>query len=217
MLPILYSFRRCPYAIRTRLALRYAGIQVELREVVLRDKPQQMLEISPKGEVPVLLLDDGRVIDESLDIISWALEQNDVDDWLLKNESFIQPMLDLIAQNDNVFKQHLDHYKYADRFPEYPADYYRQQGEVFLEQLESRLAKTPYLFGDRVSLADACIFPFIRQFAFVDKDWFDNSRYTNLHNWLENWLNSPLFLSVMHKYAQWKPVDKSSAAEKIIF
>lgn len=213
MLPILYSFRRCPYAIRTRLVLRYTGIQVELHEVVLRDKPQQMLDISPKGEVPVLLLDDGRVIDESLDIIQWALTQNDADDWLLKNKSLTPSMLELIVQNDNAFKQHLDHYKYADRFPEHPADYYRQQGEEFLALLETRLAKTPYLFGERVSLADACIFPFIRQFAFVDKDWFDNSRYTNLHNWLEDWLCSPLFLSVMHKYAQWK----ADAEEKIIF
>ena len=217
MLPILYSFRRCPYAIRTRLALRYAGIQVELREVVLRDKPQHMLDISPKGEVPVLLLEDGRVIEESLDIIRWALEQNDPDDWLQKDESLNTAMRELIAFNDNEFKQHLDHYKYADRFPEHTAEYYRQQGEAFFEAIETRLAKTPYLFGDRISLADACLFPFVRQFAYVDKDWFDNSRYTHLQKWLEGWLNSPLFLSVMHKYDQWQPGDKSSSTEIIIF
>jgi glutathione S-transferase len=213
----MYSFRRCPYAMRARLALRYAGIQVELREVVLRDKPQHMLDVSPKGEVPVLLLDDGRVIDESLDIILWALEQNDQDDWQLKNASSTPPVLeqmrDLIAQNDNVFKQHLDHYKYADRFPEHPLEYYRQQGEDFLAQLETRLASSPYLFAEHVSIADVSIFPFVRQFAFVDKHWFDNSHYTHLQNWLEGWLQSPLFLSVMKKYAQWKP----DADEKILF
>lgn len=213
----MYSFRRCPYAMRARIALRYAGIKVELREVVLRDKPQHMLDVSPKGEVPVLLLDDGRVIDESLEIILWALAQNDPDDWQLKNTSLTPPMLeqmrDLIAQNDNAFKQHLDHYKYADRFPEHPLEYYRQQGEDFLAQLETRLASSCYLFADHVSIADVSIFPFIRQFAFVDKHWFDNSRYTHLQNWLEGWLQSPLFLSAMEKYAQWK----AGGDEKILF
>jgi len=221
MLPILYSFRRCPYAMRARIAIRYTSIQVELREVVLRDKPQHMIELSPKGEVPVLLLDDGRVIDESLDIILWALAQNDPDDWQLKNASTTPPvseqMRDLIVQNDNVFKQHLDHYKYADRFPEHSLEYYRQQGEEFLVQLESRLASSSYLFGEHVSLADVSLFPFIRQFAFVDKHWFDNSRYTHLQNWLEGWLQSPLFLSVMEKYAQWKPAGNPAVADKIIF
>lgn len=207
-LPILYSFRRCPYAMRARLALRYAGIQLELREVVLKDKPQHMLEISPKGEVPVLLFEDGKVLDESLDIIIWSLGQNDPDDWQLKNKDLLEAMLELIAINDNEFKQHLDHYKYAVRFPEHSEQYYREQGEAFLTQLETRLEQSPYLFADRASLADISIFPFVRQFAFVNKSWFDNSQYINLQQWLENWLESPLFLSVMNKYKQWAPEKK---------
>lgn len=156
-LPVLYSFRRCPYAMRARLAIRHAMIKVELREIELRSKPTQMLAASPKGTVPVLVLADGAVIDESLDIMRWALQQNDPGEWLQVNDFEA-----LIQTNDSSFKYNLDRYKYADRYPEYPAGFYRQQGELFLAELERRLMRTQYLCGSYFSIADAAIAPFIR-------------------------------------------------------
>lgn len=205
-LPILYSFRRCPYAIRARLALKVSSIQVELREVVLSAKPQQMLDISPKGTVPVLVLQNGEVIEESRDIMLWALEQNDPQGWLLHNH---QDEVDaLIDFNDGEFKQHLNHYKYADRFPEMPMASYRNQGESFLNILEQKLSTQPYLMGERVSFADIAIFPFIRQFAYVDKPWFDASPYINVQHWLQGLLDDELFTRVMHKLPQWQADDE---------
>ena len=209
MLPILYSFRRCPYAIRARMALRYSGIQVALREVILADKPEEMLISSPKGTVPVLILVDGTVIDESLDIMSWAISQNDPDCWAGENGEYWQQAQSLIEINDNAFKQSLDQYKYADRFPEYPASHYRLQAEDFIQQLESRLSRQSYLLGQNISVADIAIFPFIRQFAFVDKNWFDQSEYTAVQMWLNGFLALPLFTDIMVKEAQWKPGDCS--------
>ena len=203
MLPILYSFRRCPYAIRARLAIKYSGIPVELREVILADKPSEMLSISPKATVPVLLLPDGTVIDESLDIIHWALSIHDTKDWLPENIDLLNRTNKLIAINDGEFKDHLDHFKYASRFPEFSAEHYRGQGENFLCDLENLLGKSECLFSNRITLADIAIFPFIRQFAFVDKDWFDQSQYTNLKTWLNNMLEMELFKEVMKKYPQW--------------
>lgn len=197
MLPILYTYRRCPYAMRARMALRYAGIAVEIREISLKDKPAHMLQVSPKGTVPVLVLPDGTVIDQSLDIMQWALQQHDADGWL--QADLAQTKL-LIAENDGTFKQSLDRYKYAIRFPEHPAEYYRQQGEQFLAALEQRLQQRAFLIRDTVSLADIAIFPFIRQFAAVDQQWFDCSDYIRLRNWLEQLVESSLFESVMAKY-----------------
>lgn len=207
MLPILYSFRRCPYAMRARLALRYSGTQVELREILLANKPAQMLEVSPKGTVPVLLLPDGQVIDESYDIMRWALQRNDPDKWLADGD-FLQRVTVLLKRNDDDFKQHLDHYKYADRFPQHSAAYYRQQGELFLQYLESLLAETAFLFADRITLADMIVLPFIRQFAQVDKDWFTQTAYRHLQGWLDKLVNSELFSQVMHKYPVWLPGSK---------
>jgi glutathione S-transferase len=195
-LPILYSFRRCPYAIRARLAIAYAGTPVEIREVQLKNKPEQMLAISPKGTVPVLQLPDGKVIDESLDIMRWALSQNDPDDWLDAGDDAEQ----LIQWNDGDFKTYLDRYKYADRYPEFPASYYRSEAEVFLKELENKLAQYRYLGGNHFSIADAAIFPFIRQFTAVDKAWLIASRYQNLNSWLNGILASALFASVMGKH-----------------
>jgi glutathione S-transferase len=194
-LTILYSFRRCPYAIRARLAIAYAGIPVEIREVQLKQKPEQMLAISPKGTVPVLQLPDGKVIDESLDIMHWALAQNDPENWLDTDEDSER----LIQWNDGDFKYYLDRYKYADRYPEFPESYYRNQGEKFLEELESKLSQTTYLSGSLFSIADAAIFPFIRQFAAVDNQWFISSNYQYLNKWLNNLLASDLFATVMVK------------------
>lgn len=207
MYPVLYSFRRCPYAIRARLAIKYAGQSVLLREVLLADKPAEMLACSPKATVPVLVLPDGQVIDESRDIMHWALSIHDPDHWLLFDHDRQQQAHELMDINDGIFKQHLDHYKYADRFPEHPTEYYRQQAEVFLQQLDRWLVQSRYLLGDKLSMVDVAIFPFIRQFASVDRCWFDGSVYQHLRHWLDELLDWPLFREVMHKYPRWNCVD----------
>ena len=202
-LPILYSFRRCPYAIRARLAIVYSRTPVELREILLKDKPLELLEISPKATVPVLQLNNKTVLDESLDIMYWALTKNAADDLhspLLPNDN----QLDLITENDTVFKVHLDHYKYADRFPAYYKIVYRQRGEVFLSQLEQTLTRRKFLGGHQLGLVDYAICPFIRQFSLVDKVWFEQSHYGKLQQWLSDILASDIFSRVMQKYPQWK-------------
>lgn len=206
MLPILYSFRRCPYAIRARMALHYAGVQVEMREVLLKDKPPSMLAASSKGTVPVLIFPDGQVLDESYDVMRWALEQSDPEHWWV--DELETEVEQLIQWNDGEFKGHLDHYKYFERYssgksPEHPVEYYRSQAEEFLVALEQRLSIEKYLLGKTISVADVAIFPFIRQFAFADKHWFDLSPYSNLQSWLTNFLDSDLFVSVMTKHPVW--------------
>ncbi|WP_415888246.1 glutathione S-transferase [Neptuniibacter sp. SY11_33] len=199
--PILYSFRRCPYAIRGRLAIAQSGVEVELREIVLRDKPEHMLEISPKGTVPVLLLPDGTVIDESLDIMHWALAQNDSDAWLDADSKQIDQ---LIQANDLEFKSWLDKYKYSDRHPEREQTYYRNKCELWLVQLEKLLNKNRgTLLAGGKSLADYAILPFIRQFAHVDLDWFNTADYPHVQNWLSDFKESDLFLRAMKKYKPW--------------
>ena len=207
--PILYSFRRCPYAIRARLALVASGLSVELREVLLRDKPVSLLHYSPKGTVPVLLLSDGTVIDESLDIIHWTLRQSDGAGLLADlNEQQRVDAYQLISQNDGAFKDNLDRYKYSDRYPEKSAQYYRQSAELFLSDLDKRLEQNHYLLGQKPSIADLAIFPFIRQFAFVDKAWFDQSSYSQLQRWLEQHLASDGFDHCMMKLEPWQPNDQ---------
>lgn len=179
------------------MALRYADIKVEIREISLRQKPAHMLQVSPKGTVPVLVLADGAVIDQSLDIMRWALSLSDRDGWLLADSAQTAA---LIAENDGSFKHNLDRYKYAERFPEQSAEFYRAQGEIFLGRLESLLASNEFLLGMKTSLADIAIFPFVRQFAAVDADWFDNSSYQYLQNWLKCMVSSALFCAVMEKY-----------------
>ncbi|MGP1717401.1 MAG: glutathione S-transferase [Methylophilus sp.] len=196
-LPILYSYRRCPYAMRARMALWAANIQVELREVSLREKPQHLLQISPKGTVPVLQLPDGAVLEQSLDIMYWALQQNDAQGWLSGDAETANA---LISLNDGEFKRALDRYKYPDRYPEQSQLFYRQQGEQFLHKLETALAGHRYLVSDSVSIADVAIFPFIRQFAAVDGEWFAQSAYVHLRVWLQGWLESALFAEVMQKF-----------------
>ena len=158
-----------------------------------------MLAISPKGTVPVLQLPDGTVIDESLDIMRWALVQNDPDNWL----NLVEDADKLIQWNDGDFKYYLDRYKYADRYPEFPLSYYRGQAEIFVAELESKLAQHPYLSGTHLGLLDTAIFPFIRQFASVDSQWFHASEYRQLNSWLNTWLTSDLFVTVMTKYPFW--------------
>ena len=207
MVPVLYSFRRCPYAIRARLALRVSGIQIALREVILSDKPVALLACSAKATVPVLVTDDQRVIDESVDIMIWALNQYDPQDWLVKDACLLAETQRLVAYNDNEFKLHLDHYKYADRFPDKPVEVYRAQGECFLKELEAKLATSSYLLCERPTFADMAILPFIRQFSHVDKNWFEQSPYPRLQYWLTTLLNQPLFISVMGKYEKWQEGD----------
>jgi glutathione S-transferase len=208
-LPILYSFRRCPYAMRARMALTIANIECELREVVLRDKPLSMLEISPKGTVPVLLLPDGSVLEESLDIIHWAMERSDMRrwSWPLQDPETRAPAYALIDENDGPFKFALDRYKYADRYPEQDASVYRSLAEIFLDKLELRLAHSAYLFGNQPSLVDISIFPFVRQFARVDLEWFEASSFQGLQRWLEALEAGPLFSSIMRKHEAWHAGD----------
>jgi glutathione S-transferase len=205
-LPVLYSFRRCPYAIRARLALRYTGINVALREILLKEKPADMLTASPKGTVPVLVLNGEvqEVIDESLDIMLWALGQNDPDGWL---EPDLADARQLIDANDHQFKPWLDRYKYPDRHADIESGEPLEHCETFLRALEARLQNTEYLFDSRVSLVDMSIYPFVRQFAFTDMDWFQASDYKELNRWLQTFLDSRLFTSVMEKYPQWQPGD----------
>jgi len=204
-LPLLYSFRRCPYAIRARMAIQYSGAQVILRDILLKNKPAHMLEHSPKGTVPVLILPDGTVIDESWDVLQWALSQNDPQNWnRSSSDDASETIHQLIQQNDFEFKQHLDHYKYSVRHPEQPKEHYRSQCEHFLRHLEERLSQHTYLLDEQVSSADIGIFPFIRQFAFVDKKWFDQTPYTHLQAWLQHFLDSKPFKTVMKKYPLWE-------------
>ncbi len=203
MKPILYTFRRCPYAIRARLAINVSGIEVETREVDLRNKPQAMLECSPKGTVPVLQLADGSVIDESLDIMRWALAIHDPDGWISGDAGWSAEAAALIDENDGSFKQLLDRYKYPKRGqPNTPANFARQyqdEAGAFLRMLNSRLTKHTFLMGETLGLADAAIFPFVRQFAHVDKAWFDAAYEGPLATWLDKLVGSPLFLAVMQK------------------
>ena len=208
--PRLYSFRRCPYAMRARLGLLFAGRQVELREITLKNKPPQMLAISPKGTVPVLQLLDGTVIEESREIMTWALEQQDAQG-LLAAQTLPQANA-LIDKNDNEFKYWLDRYKYADRHLEMSQAEYRQRGEAFLQLLEELLTKNPYLLGKGITLADIGIMPFVRQFAHVNRDVFYNLPYPNLQRWLQDWLQHPLFLQAMTKFQPWQDGD-----EEVVF
>lgn len=205
--PILYSFRRCPYAMRARMALWIAGIAVELREVKLADKPDALHEVSAKATVPVLVTHDG-TIDESIAIMRWALEQNDPEGWLAGDDA------PLIERNDGPFKHHLDRYKYPTRYPEeaggdeatFRLDH-RTHGLAVLHDLDARLAGQQNLRGDNRTLADIAVFPFIRQFANTDRDWFDEQGLPHLQEWLERHLASDLFRSIMPQFAPWKAGD----------
>lgn len=204
-LPILYSFRRCPYAIRARMAIYASGTSVALREVVLRDKPLEMLACSPKGTVPVLQLANGTVYEESADIVDWALGHADPERWLLSPDTEEEGVAQyLVQQNDGDFKQALDRYKYYQRHPEHDQHYYRQQVAVYLQQLEELIEANGYLVRDTPCIADIMLFPFIRQCAFVDKTWFDGAPYPHLQQWLAYFLQHDLFLGVMQKYAPWE-------------
>lgn len=201
--PVLYSFRRCPYAMRARLAITSTLQVVELREIELRNKPEALHQVSPKATVPVLVLTNGQVIDQSLDIMRWALQQNDPEHWLAHDN--FQQTHSLIEYNDVEFKQYLDRYKYPERFPDHSVIDSRLQAESFLALLEQRLNTHAYLCDDRFTLADAAILPFIRQFAAVDKTWFAGSQYVAVRQWLNQFLASDRFNRIMTKYEPWNP------------
>lgn len=204
--PILYSFRRCPYAMRARLAIASSGFKVRLREVVLRDKPPEMIEISPKATVPVLVLDDGTVIDESLDIALHVLVKSDPEHLLMPEGAMLTDIMDLISDNDGPFKTSLDHYKYPNRYEDVDAGEARDNASEYLHRLDERLRdNNGYLFGARISFADIAIFPFVRQFANVDIDWFKAQDWADLIIALENFTTSDSFLSIMQKYEKWTP------------
>lgn len=226
-LPILYSFRRCPYAMRARMALLASNTPVALREVVLRDKPTEMIAASPKATVPVLVLREGAVIDESLAIMRWALGRNDPQDWLASREQ----TNDLVSECDGGFKHDLDRYKYPNRYDDVDPAEHRASGLQFLERLEARLVRAgqpggsqsggsqpggsqssgTQLSGSRAGFADIAIFPFVRQFAHTDRDWFNAQPIPALQKWLDGHLASPLFVTAMKKYPQWK----TGAAEPV--
>ena len=202
---ILYSFRRCPYCMRAHMALKYAGIDVELREVDLNDMPEEALRVSSNATVPLLVLDDGSFIDESWDIVKWALEQNDPDHWLGKDKEHLLDAEILIETNDFSFKEDLDHYKYADRHPENTQEYYRERCEEFIEELEEMLSDNTFLLAEKLSLADIGVFPFVRQFSKVDEEWFAESPYPRVRHWLQSLIDSALFKQVFKKHDLWRP------------
>lgn len=199
----LYSFRRCPYAMRARLALRASGVAYEHREVALKAKPAEMLALSPKGTVPVLCLSTGEVLEESLDIMVWALEQNDPQAWLPRSADAWTLTRASLALNDGEFKTHLDRYKYPQRFGLVDGASHRAQGALILMQWQAHLARHAYLAGDQWGLLDACVAPFVRQFARTDRVWFDAQPWPNLAQWLSAFENSQMFAAVMHKHPLW--------------
>ncbi len=198
---LLYSFRRCPYAMRARLALAISGVPFELREVKLSAKPQAMLDASPKGTVPVLVLGDGTVIDQSLEIMRWALMRHDPEGWLARDDK------GLIGTNDGAFKHALDRYKYPQRYEQDGLDH-RALGLAFLDSLEQRLSEAGQLCGAERGLADAAIMPFVRQFAAVDPDWFAAQPLPHLQAWLAGHLASDLFQRIMIRAEPWTPITQ---------
>ncbi|MBU3628718.1 glutathione S-transferase N-terminal domain-containing protein [Polynucleobacter sp. AP-Reno-20A-A9] len=200
-MPILYSYRRCPYAMRARMALKYAGIQVEHREIELRNKPQSMLQISPKGTVPVLCIND-LVLDQSLDIMRWALQQSDPHGWTDIDESIAKAW---IEKNDGPFKILLDQYKYPNRFLELEPEAVLDEAlQLMLFPMEQALQQSQYLLGSRLTWVDIAIFPFIRQFSMVNPNRFEKLPIPAVKRWLTERLESELFDSVMQKHPIWK-------------
>ncbi len=207
--PILYSYRRCPYAMRARMALAYAGIPVEIREISLREKPLSMLAISPKGTVPVLQYED-LVLEQSLDIMKWALSQHDPDAWITDENS--AKAIALINANDGPFKKLLDQYKYPDKFPNTNVtDVLAEALEEHLRPLNAQLSETKFVLGPKLSIADVAIFPFIRQFHMIDESFFGLNQLDALKRWLNGRIESKLFLSVMQKYPVWHDVPSEKS------
>jgi glutathione S-transferase len=200
---LFYSFRRCPYAMRARLALRVSGVVYEHREVSLKAKPAHLLAVSPKGTVPVLCLLNGEVLEESSAIMLWALQHNDPLHWLPSTPEAWAWADQGIALNDGAFKAHLDRYKYPQRFGLSDGVQHRAQGAELLMQWQQHLQANQFLSGDRWGLLDACVAPFVRQFARTDRAWFDAQPWSHLAQWLNAFEASEDFAAVMHKHPVW--------------
>ena len=203
-LPILYSLRQCPYAMRARIGILLANQPIILRDIVIKNIPSQMLTASPKGTVPVLVLSNTAVIDESLDIMLWALQRNDPNNLLYSSDNdALVNMLAIIKRCDNEFVEALKKYKAAARYHDSNILSYRHQCERFINDLEDKLTKNNFIMGDCASLVDYAILPFIRQFSNVDKQWYKQAPYPKLHQWLYNHYQNPIFAKAMTKYPQW--------------
>ena len=189
------------------MAIYISGQKCELREVLLRDKPPSMLEYSPKGTVPVLILQNGNVIDESLDVIDWALNLNDPDDWQRSKDT--KKTKELIKINDGEFKYHLDRYKYSKRYDNEDPEFHRKKCLKFIESLNNELNNSKYIFDNNISYVDIVLLPFIRQFRIADMEWFDSLPYDNIKVWLSKFLDSFLLNIIMKKYDLWKEGDLS--------
>lgn len=203
-LPILYSLRRCPYAMRGRMGIALSKQQVLLREIVTKDKPSELLASSPKGTVPVLVLPDGQIIEQSLDVMNWALQQNDPQDLLRSsNPTLSQQVHQLIKVNDDEFIGHLEKYRASVRYRNIDTEQRRQACEGFISKLEALLTDQAYFFGQTPSLADFAVMPFVSQFVRVEKKWFVQSEYQNVGRWLRAHLESKLYTQVMKQYPLW--------------
>ena len=208
--PILYSFKRCPYAMRARMAIFLTDIQCELREVHLKNKPQSMLDLSPKGTVPVLQIDAYKVIDESLEIVEWALSINDIfkKNKILPDQEVLTK--DLISLFDDEFKFHLDRYKYSVRYQDANPIQSRSKCLEILNKIENSISNSNWFFGDSVNKLDICILPFIRQFRIADPEWFDSlNEIHQVKSWLKHFLKSPLLLNIMNKNDPWQEGDQA--------
>ena len=209
-LPVLYTFRRCPNAMRARISMYYSKISYEHREILLKERPKKLYQLSPKGTVPVLNLPDGKVIDESLDIMKWSVSVNDPDAWFVNN---IDHQLEIISINDEEFKKWLDRYKYHDRYPEYSVEYYRGKCEKILDNFEKILASEKFLFSNNISLVDIALLPFVRQFSNVDIIWF-RKRFIHLSGWMDGLIGMEIFQAMMKKFEIWNPLGEG---EEVIF
>ncbi|MEK9964600.1 MAG: glutathione S-transferase N-terminal domain-containing protein [Betaproteobacteria bacterium] len=213
--PILWSFRRCPYAMRGRCAVKQSGVRVRLREILLRDKPDEFLKDSSKGTVPVLRLPDGSVIDESLEVMKWALNINDPDNWLNVLEEEPAFSDNFLGELDGDFKYSLDRYKYANRYDlnEIESLAYREKGFNFLLRIEKRIEKNQFISGSKIGFLDIASLPFIRQYRIADPNWFDVQPIPRVQEMLNEFLSSALFNSIMEKYKPWHPVE----GDEVIF
>ena len=208
---ILWSFRRCPYAMRARLAIKASGQRVRLREILLRDKPEPFLAASQKGTVPVLVLPDGKVIDESKDVMFWALGQNDPEAWLAMYHRDPNACDAHLEALDHDFKHHLDRYKYATRYEDVDEVIHRDKGAAFLQKWNDHLAQYRALSGDKMGLLDFATLPFVRQFRIADSAWFDDQDWPYLHKWLQDFLHSERFAQIMEKYQPWNKTGEDIA------
>ena len=208
-IPILFSFRRCPYAMRARIAIKLCSLECEIREINLKLKNKEFLELSPKGTVPVLVLPDNKIFEESMDIIHWAISNNDPYNLKLKNLEIYNKDMDLISIFDNEFKYHLDRYKYNSRYKGINKEEHKYKARDLLVNLNNSLKEKQWLNGENISISDISILPFIRQYRIADIKWFDEKlELPNINRWLDKFLNSKIFNNVMKKYKIWETTDQ---------